>query len=175
VSAGHRHGHPVDAKELRVVRALIRDKAFRRALDRYTIDDNDHRIIYLAGSDNAGTTIFYDKDLPQTIRVARKSGGIKSVDPRPFLHWHEAVEGVLIRLHGFDYYKAHRWATAIERFEVERAGFVWSSYEKALRPFIHADEAEAVNDNCPRALLLEAYEGSKFYKPLLAMQAKKAA
>jgi hypothetical protein len=175
MSAGHRHGHPVDAKELREVRALLREPKFERALKRYTIDDNDHRVIYLAGSDNAGTTVFYDEDLPETIRIAKKAGGFKSVDPRKFLWWHEAVEGVLIRVYGFDYYKAHRWATAIEKFEVERAGFVWSSYEKTLRPFIHTDEEDAVNDNCPRTLLLTAYEGSKFYKPLLAMQTRKAA
>jgi hypothetical protein len=175
MSAGHRHGHPVEAKELREVRALLREPKFSRALKRYTIEDNDHRVIYLAGSDNAGTTVFYDRDLPKTIRLAKKSGGFKSVDPRPFLRWHETVEGILIRLYGFDYYKAHRWATGIERYEVERAGFVWASYEKALRPSIHADETDAVNDNCPRTLLLEAYRGSKFFKPLLALQQKKAA
>jgi hypothetical protein len=48
MSAGHRHGHPVDAKELREVRALIREPKFERALARYTIDDNDHRVIYMA-------------------------------------------------------------------------------------------------------------------------------
>jgi len=169
VSAGHRHGHPVDAKELREVRALMRDKRFQLALRRYTIADNDHRVIYLAGSDNAGTTVFYDADLPAKIRIAGKM-----IDPRPFLKWHEVVEGILIRLYGFDYYKAHRWATAIERLMVEKAGIVWKLYQAALRPFIHADEVEAVNDNCPRTLLLEAYKGSRFYKPLLAMQRKAA-
>jgi hypothetical protein len=175
MSAGHRHGHPVDAKELREVRALMRDKRFQTALRRYTIADNDHRVIYLAGSDNAGTTVFYDEDLPAKSRIARKVGGSALVDPRKFLWWHEAVEGILIRLYGFDYYKAHRWATAVERVEVEKAGFIWTSYERVLRPFIHADEDDAVNDNSPRTLLLEAYKGSKFYKPLLALQTKKAA
>jgi hypothetical protein len=169
MSAGHRHGHPVDAKELREVRALMRDKRFQAAMRRYTIADNDHRIIYLAGSDNTGTTVFYDEDLPAKIRIAGKM-----IDPRPFLRWHEIVEGILIRLYGFDYYKAHRWATAIERLEVEKAGIEWKRYQDALKPFIHADEVDAVNDNCPRTLLLTAYEGSKYYKPLLAMQRKAA-
>ena len=174
MSAGHRHGHPIEREELAEVRAMMREPKFERALAKYTIDDNDHRVIYLAGSDNAGTTVFYDAELPETIRIAKKAGGFKSIDPRQFLRWHETVEGVLIRIYGFDYYKAHRWATAIERREVERAGFVWSSYEKALKPFIHADETDAVNDNCPRTLLLTAYVGSKFYRPLLAMQRKAA-
>jgi len=173
LSAGHRHGHPIDAEEIATCKAMMREPKFKRARAKYTIEDNAHRVIYLAGSDNAGTTTFYDKDLADKIRIAKKRGGFASVDPRKFLRWHEIVEGILIRLYGFDYYKAHRFATAIERMMVERAGFVWSSYEKALRPMIHDDEGDSAKGS-PSTLLLVAYRGSKWYRALERLQRKAA-
>lgn len=183
MSAGH-HAHQFNpgehAKIVRAVRALMVERKFQTALRQYRYEDNGHRVIFLAGSNNKGDTIFYDRDLPATIRVEKRGGGFVNCDPRIWLWWHEAVEGVLIRCYDFDYAKAHKWATAVERWAVERAGpsilgpaVTWASYSAALEPYIRNDEKDAIG-NSPRDLLLEAYRGTKYLKGLERLQGSTA-
>src|SRR5579883_648424 len=77
MSAGHRRGHPIRAEEKMRAVAMMREPRFRRALHQYGREDNSHRIVFLAGSDNAGRTIFYDKDLPEKLRIRRRDGRVE--------------------------------------------------------------------------------------------------
>lgn len=162
MSAGHHHGHPIRAEEAAKAVAMLKERRFQAALRRYTKADNSHRIVFLAGSDNEGETVFYDKDLPQKLKLRRKDGRLEATDPRRFLWWHEAPEGVLIRLYGFDYDKAHLYATAIEKRHVEAAGFDWNDYERKLEPFVHDDEGDSAKGT-PKNLLTLAYRNSRWW------------
>lgn len=173
MSAGHFGHHHIKAEERAAAIAMLREPRFKSALLRYTREDNAHRVIFLAGSDKDGTTVFYDEDLPAKIRMARKGGKIELGDPRPFLRWHETVEGILIRLYGFTYAKAHLYATAIERMMLERAGWIWASYQKALKPFIRTDETDLAKGT-PKTLLTVAYKGTRWY-PEIQRAMRKAA
>ena len=156
--------HPIRDEECAECRRMIANKRFQAALRGYTDTDGSKCIPYLAGSDESGTTVFFDEHLPAKISV-RKNGTLKSLDPRPFLRIHETVEGVLIRLYGFDYAKAHRYATCEERAAVEAAGIAWRSYETALEPMIRIDEHDKPT-NMPKNLLSAAYKGTKYYTAL---------
>ena len=166
MSAGHHGAHL--KQDLAACLLLMRDQRFQAGLRRYRRVDEKHRIPFLAGSDNAGETVYYDESLPRRIRVDGKP-----IDPRKFIWWHETVEGVLIRLYHFDYARAHRYANAIEKMKVEKAGIRWAGYERALEPFIRKDEHELAGKN-PPDLLLEPYRGTRWYRVLASEQRKAA-
>lgn len=163
MSAGHRfNAHPIRAEQKTDALALLHEPRFRKALRNYTKENGSHRIVFLAGSDTEGRTVFFDKDLPAKLKINRRGGRAEMVDPRQFLWWHEAAEGVLIRDYGFGYYKAHLYATAIERSKVEAADYDWNSYQRALKPCIRADEDDSAAGT-PKNLLTDAYKHSRWW------------
>ncbi len=154
----HRDGHdgPIDRKRAKELSDYFRDPEFKSALAKYDTTDTDHDIPYLGGSNNSGTTVYYDR------RFAKSALHKLPYDPDAFLRIHESVEGVLIRLYGKDYTAAHDLATIAERHAVEAAGHSWKQYSDMLRPFISEDENEDVTDP-PDDILLLPYLGTKLF------------
>lgn len=166
MSAGHRHkGYdgPIDRERAKELGEYFKDPKFKTALARYDTEDDKHDIPYLGGSDNAGTTIYFDRRLPLPHEHKLP------YDPRQFLRIHESVEGVLLRAYGLTYTQAHDLATIAERQAVEAAGHRWKQYSEMLEPYIRADEKETA-DNPPDDLLLNAYKGTPWFAKLRAEQ-----
>lgn len=135
--------HPIRAEEGRDLVRIQRQQKFKDAYAKYVRESDKFHIPYLAGSNNEGTTVFYDSRTPDSDK--------KSIGE------HEKVEGILIRLYGFDYDKAHRYASIAERRLVKD----WPAYERRLRgPISDAEHAPA--KNLPPNLLAEPYRGTKF-------------
>lgn len=98
MSAGHLHSsHPINAEHERLLAQLLDDPQFSKAVSAYTKRDNDHQIPFLAGSNNAGDTIYWDRDFYAAVKAGKVKYDGKPYDPTPFTDVHEAVEGAAIR------------------------------------------------------------------------------
>lgn len=170
MSSGDRdHDHPIRADEARELAANLARPDIQAAIAAYTQTDETHDCPDLGGSDNAGRTIIFDQGFVSAIKAGRFKYEGQPFDPRPFLRIHEAVEGALIRLLGYDYDRAHLQATIAERQAVEKAGMVWAKYQQAFQPFIRATESER-DGNWPPDLLLAPYKGTSIFDKLEAAQ-----
>jgi len=141
MTAAHSHSapHPIEAKERKELARIRSEPKFKQAYAKYRKENSEFHIPYLAGSDKQGTTVYFD---PRTPQAARKTIAI-----------HEKTEGVLIRLYGFDYAKAHKYATQAER---EVVGDRWRTYQAALEEPIRQAE-KAPKRNMPPDLLQASY------------------
>ncbi len=160
MSAGHRHkGHdgPIDRKRAAELAEYFKDPKFKAALDRYDQGDMTHDIPYLGGSSQDGTTVYFDQKFWH--------GAKRPHTLTPYLHVHETVEGVLIRLYGLDYAQAHDLATIAERQALEAAGDKWQQYSDLLEPWIRLDEHEKIT-NPPDDILLLPYLGTPLFEKM---------
>lgn len=173
MSAGHHLGHPIRAEHSQQLERLLADPKFTAAIANYKTTDENHDIPFLGGSDNAGRTVYIDRNFAKAV----KAGGVrydgKPYDPRPFIKLHEEVEGALLRgeyepgtiilviprQKGFDYPTAHDIATCAERHAVEATGRTWDKHQDAMKPWIKADEKEKITDPPPDLLKLP-YQGT---------------
>lgn len=145
MTAAHSHkARPCEEGERRELKRIMNEPKFKHAYAKYTKTDAEHHIPYLAGSSKDGTTVYFDHRAPQS---SRKTIAI-----------HEKVEGVLIREYGFDYAKAHKYATEAER---EVVGSRWKTYQAGLEEPIRQAE-HAPKRNLPPDLLEAAYLGKPF-------------
>src|SRR5271156_5539119 len=71
--------------------ALLDDAKFQRALQRYIRDNDKHDTAYLAGSEDDGQTIDFDRDFVSAIHGGKIKYRGHAYDPRPFLRCHDAV------------------------------------------------------------------------------------
>lgn len=110
--------------------------------------DESHDWPYLAGTFGKASNwgIGFDRHLPKTL----KANG-KSFAPREFLKWHEGLERALMDIYGLVYGKAHIFAIMLEHRKVKEADIEPAAYEKALRPYIKADEHERITKPDPSA------------------------
>jgi hypothetical protein len=174
MSSGHHHHHrrgggKIDADREQELRQLLDNPQFAAAVAAYRNEDDSRDIPYLGGSDNQGTTVFFDRQFVDAIKAGKVKIDGKHIDPRPALKVHESVEGAEIRLLHFDYTRAHDIATIAERHAVAHLGWDWTKYEAALAPFIRIDERETIT-NPPANLLLDPYRGTPLYGRLATFQ-----
>ena len=146
MAAGQSNPTPhVTNKERAELDKIFSEPKFVRAYRRYTKTNSEFHVPYLAGSSQDGRTVYFDQRTPASAK--------------PFIAEHEKVEGVLIREYGWDYEKAHKFATEAERTKVEGTlGLNWKIYQEKLSGPISKAE-KAPKRNLPPDLLDAAYNG----------------
>jgi hypothetical protein len=184
----HHHEKPEDfAAHSALLHQLLDDPKFAAAVKAYRNEDDSRDIPFLGGSDNAGSTVYFDRRFVAAIKAGKVLYKGKPFDPRPFLKVHESIEGALIRgertpgrvyvikIHAgpLGYSEAHAIATWAERRAVEHASLDWQTYQDALKPFIRTDETEKVA-NPPPDLLKVPYEGTPQLREVEAKDAPMA-
>jgi hypothetical protein len=140
MSAGH---HPSDwaTADTARVESALGNKQVRGYLERMNRESSSYDLPYLAGYSKDGTTLYFDRHLPNELRVMVKNGW-RLINPKEFVALHEETEKAIIDALGWKYEKAHEVANAVERRAVIAAGLSWKAYEAALEPYIKADEVE---------------------------------
>ena len=134
-------GHDADwaAADTETVKRALDHKAVKAELARTRRTNDDFDLPYLAGYSKDGKTIYFDRHFPEFITIhGRKVNG------RRFIQIHEETEKSVIDALGRPYKEAHEIANAAERRAVVAYGIPWSSYERAIKPFIKADELEKI-------------------------------
>jgi hypothetical protein len=128
--------------------------------------NRDYDIPYLAGYSKDGRIVYIDRHLPTSLRI-----GGRLVHIFPFLIVHERTEKALLDFAGMRYNEAHELATLAEHKELERHGVSSTLYEKALDPYIKADQHEKIQ-RIPAELDFRPYKDSNDYKLIQRMNEK---
>ena len=171
MSSGHQHPQEQSVEydqHSALLEQLLTNPQFAAAVQAYSKEDDQYDIPFLGGSNNAGDTIYFDRQFVDAIKAGKVLYDGKPYDPRQFLKVHEAVEGAAIRLLHANYDTdnaqglpgGHLIATWAERRAVEHAGYDWAKYQASLEPWIKADEAEKATGKTPPDLLNVPYVGS---------------
>lgn len=168
MSSGHFHADhldPVEAK--RILHQAMGNAAFRERIydSKYRID-RDFDIPYLAGYSKDGRVIYVDRHLPIQLLI-----GGRRIAILPYLTIHERTEKALLDFLDFKYLRAHQIATYVEHRDLKRMHVSPNLYEKALDPYIKADQHEKIT-RVPRNLDLEPYRDSRDLKLLGRMKDK---
>jgi hypothetical protein len=166
LSSGHFHAsHLNEADASRLYQKAIGHAAIRERIydSKYTIN-RDYDIPYLAGYSVDARTIYIDRHLPNQLLI-----GGRRIAILPFLSIHERTEKALLDFLDYKYEKAHQIATFIEHRDLKRAGIKPSLYEKALDPYIKADQHEKIT-KIPRNLDLKPYRDSRDLRLLERMK-----
>jgi hypothetical protein len=157
MSSGCRHqgGFGINSQ---VLDRYLKSEGIQRELYSFRNVDKEYDIPYTGGYSKDGSTIYFDRHLPDTIKLER-DGEVKEVNPFPYLLMHESLEKTLIDQLGFKYEHAHQLATAYERRGVLQGigpGW-WDPYQKALAKYIKADQHEKLS-KIPKDLDLTPYQ-----------------
>ena len=141
MSSGHFH---TDLKNEAATRAelaqlLRQPKIYARLFDSKFRINRDFDIPYVAGYSKDGRVIYIDRHLPISLVI-----GSRRVHVFPFLITHERTEKALLDLAGMRYNEAHKYATMAEHKELNKAGISPVLYERALDPYIKADQHEKI-------------------------------
>lgn len=157
MNSGHRHqgGFGINSQ---VLDRYLKAEGVQRELYSFRNTDKEHDIPYTGGYSKDGSTIYFDRHLPATIKLER-DGVVKEIDPFPYLSMHESLEKTLIDQLGFSYEHAHQLATAYERRGVLQGvgpGW-WDPYQKALEKYIRSDQHEKLK-KVPKDLDLTPYK-----------------
>ena len=136
MSAGHDPKDWATADHAEITR-LMANKAVKAELSRVRRKNDEYDLPYLAGYSQDGSTIYFDRHLPERLKV-----GNKYFNPRAFVEIHEEWEKSLIDALGMPYLKAHPVGNAMEKRAVVAAGIPWTGYAKVLEPYIKADDHE---------------------------------
>ncbi len=91
-----------------------------------------YHVPYVAGYSTDGTTIYIDRDLPQTFTA--RNGDVIEIDR--YLLLHEAVEKSLIDTLGLRYQHAHQIALRAEQAAVRADGVSWAEYDGFMMKFV---------------------------------------
>ena len=122
-------------KKLRIpewyVSSLMLDRALDAIVRRVKKLDRAHDIPYLAGYSQDGKTIYIDRHMPSTMKVAARE-----VDTDRFLILHEEVEKTLIDQLDLHYLHAHQIATRAEEAAVRAAGLRWRDYDRFMQKYV---------------------------------------
>lgn len=171
MSSGHHHSTDLpDEEARRILHAAMGNAAFRKRLydSKYSIN-RDFDIPYLAGYSKDAKIIYVDRHLPIQLLISGQRIAIL-----PFLVTHERTEKALLDFFDFKYPKAHQVATFAEHKELRSRKISPSLYEKALDPYIKADQHEKII-KVPRDLDFEPYRDSRDDRLLERMKDKMAA
>jgi len=155
MSSGHRHIHVDHEWAKKEYHAALGSEKFRSYLfdSKFKIS-RDYDIPYVAGYSKDGRVVFIDRHLPMQLRI-----GGTSVSILPFIITHERTEKGLIDFLGLDYDDAHKVATWREHKELVKAHRSPTLYERALDPYIKADQHEKIR-SVPETLDLKPYRDS---------------
>lgn len=166
MSSGHPHGDwgTASIDELERVKA---NEAVKSRLDQLRVAkiDNEHDIPYLAGYSVDGTTIYFDRHLPEVLALSF-DGARYSIRVRDFVRLHEEMEKALIDGLGWGYNRSHRVANMAEKVGVLEAGIQWRPYREVLEPYIKADQHERIK-RVPFDLDMTPYKAAPVNKKLL--------
>ncbi|HET9285711.1 MAG TPA: hypothetical protein VFR24_27480 [Candidatus Angelobacter sp.] len=168
MSAGHRHNGMGMGSH--VLNKLMRDPQIMDLFHRARRICCEYDIPYLAGYSVDGQTIYIDRHLPDEISF-EYHGRKHSFRPDRFLQDHESFEKAIMDALGWQYSPAHEAATGFERRHVLAAGLPWDGYEKALKPFIKADEHEKIQ-SVPSDLDMRPYTEPPVDEALVARMHK---
>lgn len=169
MSAGH---GDVDTRGLSavVINRLIDNREIKQRLYApYTLD-RDHDLPYLAGYSKDGKTRYIDRHLPE-ILACIEDGHRHEFAPTLHLMDHEGFEKAVMDVLGWNYQHAHEAANGFERRGVLKAGLPWQAYNKALLPYIKADEHEKLK-KVPADLDMTPYLAPPVNKRLVAHMRK---
>jgi len=157
MSSGHRHlgGFGINSQ---VLDRYLKNESIQHELYKLRKISKEFTIPYLGGYSLDGNTIYFDKHLPDKIKLER-DGQTREIDPIPFLMRHETFEKTMLDQMHFHYQHAHQLATAYERrgvLEMIGPGW-WGVYQRAFDPYIKADAHEKLT-KIPSDLDLEPYK-----------------
>lgn len=140
MSSGH-HTHPKFGISTEMLNRLYSDKQVEDNYHRdYTIN-KDYDLPYLGGFSIDGHTIYFDRHLPDEIGFDLDGKKYKFC-PEHTIPYHERFEKAVMDALGWTYSAAHQAANANERRHTTTMGLPWTEYNKALEPYIKADEHE---------------------------------
>lgn len=165
MSAGHVDNVEVSSKE---VDKYANDKELQKLVGRLKNINHDYDVPYLAGYSTDGTTVYIDRDVPETI-TAKSGGRTYTFNPVDFLKVHETWEKAVIDKFGLKYLPAHHIATKMEHRKVLEAGIPLSVYDgpsSVIAKYIKIDEHEKIK-KVPPDLDLTPYKGDRKILPHL--------
>ena len=146
-TAHHGHHHTMGLGH-HIVEKLLKDPQIRGRIYRGHKINKEFDIPYLGGYSNDGETVYLDRHLPEKVTF-HVDGREHGFDPSHFVPHHEIFEKAVMDSLGWSYSAAHEAATAYERRFVVSAGLPWKEYQDSLKPFIKADESEALQSVPP--------------------------
>src|ERR1700686_2731052 len=144
MSHGHRH-QASPAVSVLTMDKLLATPAVRDRLYSHREENNNFDIAYIGSYSSDGSTIYFDRHLPETITL-RHDGQTREIAPREFIRPHEVFEKSVIDALGWSYYPAHAAATAYEKRNLfQRLGPQWwMPYTHAMDGYAKADEHEKI-------------------------------
>lgn len=169
MSCGHDHNEGT-GQSSQVIDRLLKDPAVVKLLHRVRDISHDYDLPYLSGYSEDGKTVYIDRHLPYELTI-EEDGHKKTFNPDRFLTRHEDFEKAVMDALGWSYAHAHQAATGYERRGVVSAGIPWGPYSKCLKPFIKADEHEALK-KVPANLDMKPYYAPPVDRALIARMEK---
>jgi hypothetical protein len=139
-------------------------------LAKFVREDDSYDLPYLAGYSIDGTTIYFDRHLPEWLECETDRGGSIAFEPRQFIRLHEEYEKAIKDALGWHYLAAHEVANGVERRAVIMAGLSWRPYGKVINQFIKADEVEKLERVPPDLDMAPYYAPPVNRKLIKAMQ-----
>jgi hypothetical protein len=122
------------------VSSLMMDRALDAVVRRVKHLDREHDIPYLAGYSLDGSTIYFDRHMPQSFKFRGRV-----IETDRFLLLHEEVEKTLIDRLGLHYLHAHQIATRAEQAAVRAAGISWRAYDRFMQKNVKRDSDERLS------------------------------
>lgn len=147
MSAGHDAAWA--AADTETVKRAMENRSVKAELARSRRTNDDYDLPYLAGYSKDGRTIYFDRHLPEFIDLVINGNHHRRFNCRQFIQIHEETEKSIIDGLGWSYERAHEVSNAVEKRAVVAAGIPWSAYEKAIEPYIKADEVERLQSIPP--------------------------
>ena len=168
MSTAHRHQESPGISNAKLEQ-LRRDPRVTPLLWRVWKKNSDYDIPFIAGYNDDGTVIYFDRHLPERVTLQHDGRKSREFDPREFYRIHETWEKSLIDGLDWGYYPAHRVATAMEKRAVlERLGPQWwMPYTEMSDQYAKDDEHELIK-RVPSDLDLTPYQAPPADQRLLA-------
>ncbi len=169
MSSGHDHPDWAGLSSQAIDR-LLKNPEVTKLLWRVQDVCHDYDLPYLGGYSENGETIYIDRHLPEELTI-EEDGHKRSFDPSRFITMHERFEKAVMDACGWTYGHSHQAANGYERRGVIAAGMSWVPYNNTLKPFIKADEHEALK-KVPANLDMKPYYAPPVNKGLIARMEK---
>ena len=168
MASGHReHGMGMGSH---ILEKLLKDREVTHNLFQEHEINKEYDLPYLGGYSVDGKTVYLDRHLPD--RIGFEVDGKKyDFNPVPYIRAHETFEKAVMDALGWSYPAAHEAATGYERRHVLASGLPWQGYQNSLKPFIKADEHEALT-KVPADLDMKPYLTHPVDESLIARMEK---